>query len=76
MATLNVIATYVPETNMPTKLDIYAGDYLMCIYRRCMQIYMLNMDSFASTMSARMLYRDTNYSNTESDVDNSDKTPA
>ena len=38
-STSSVIAKYVPETNMSTKLGIYAK-YFKCIYGGCMCIHM------------------------------------
>ena len=45
---LHMLLPNVPETNMPTKLVIYAN-YLMCIYGD-VYIYIPNVKSLASTM--------------------------
>ena len=47
--TSHVIATYVLEANMPTKLGIYAK-YLRDLYARCIHIHVLHMKSMKLNM--------------------------
>ena len=47
--TFHVIAKYVLETNMPTKLGIYAKCSIG-LYGRCIHIYVPHMMSLLSTM--------------------------